>query len=193
MKCERAPAEVRDLCEWLFESIENLGGADGKKPAYQDGSGWYRSPPTGKVCLYVYVVGPKGKRHPNTVHLTTLWTEEFKQLSWVEQGNYYFGSVSADFFAKPGDPEVKERALDFVRRAYRVVAVNELAVHKVIHDPSSTSKDIEKVINDGPEAKAAAGRLKTVLTQAGDVTLRIMRDILVNVVSEAAKQVMFGK
>jgi hypothetical protein len=193
MKCERAPDDLRDFCDWLFESIKTLGGPNGQRPAYQEKIGWYRSPPKGKLCLYLYVAGKQGKKHPNTVHLATLWTEEFRELPWVERGDAWYGSVSADFYADPRDPKAKERAIDFVHRAFKVVAVDTLQKEAVIEDPVAVTRDLEVVIANERDVMHAAGRIKNLLAKAGPATVAVVRDILVNVVSTTVIQVMFPK
>src|SRR4051812_17174344 len=61
MKLEAASPPLHDFGTWLFGLIRSLGGADGGEPVHQEGSGWYRAPARGKVCLYVYFAGVGGR------------------------------------------------------------------------------------------------------------------------------------
>ena len=193
MKCEKAPDPVRELCEWLFEFIKEAGGKGGHKPAYQEGSGWYRAPPEGQVCLYIYVTGPRGKKHPNSVHLATLWTDEFDTLPWVEKGNNWFGSVSADFFATPDDPSAKERAEYFVRRSFKVVAVDTLVKGGLVDDLPTVNEKVTHIVNNDPDAPAAAAWIKVQLGRVGSATALAVREILINVASDAVTKVLLGR
>ena len=159
MKCEKAPDPVRELCEWLFEFIKEAGGKGGHKPAYQEGSGWYRAPPEGQV----------------------------------EKGNNWFGSVSADFFATPDDPSAKERAEYFVRRSFKVVAVDTLVKGGLVDDLPTVNEKVTHIVNNDPDAPAAAAWIKVQLGRVGSATALAVREILINVASDAVTKVLLGR
>jgi hypothetical protein len=193
MKLEDTREPLHDFGKWLFERISDLAGNKDREPAYQN-SGWYRAPAKGKVCLYLYFLGNSARsKHPNSLRLTTLWDEDFESLPWVEQGNNWFGKPSADFHVRPSDPKAKERAEDFVRRAFKAV-VFDIASEAATTDESRLElrKTIGHIVDNDKNAPAAASRLRKLLEGTGKATAMAVRDILVNIASEVVKRALLG-
>lgn len=194
MKLEGTSPELQALGRWLFTYIKELGGRNGTEPVLQS-SGWYRAPPTGKVCLYLYFIGTRGRsKHPNSVRLTTLWDEEVAKIPEVEKGNNWFGSPSADLHARPDDPHVKERVEAFVRYAFRAVAV-EIVRSEPRVDPVVIQQVIQYItifVDRRPEATSVAKTFKDLLGKFAPATASAVRDILVNVTSDVVKKLILG-
>jgi hypothetical protein len=194
MKLEDTASPLQDFGHWLFQYIQNLAGREGGRPVLQS-SGWYRAPAEGKVCLYLYFIGSRGRsKHPSTVRLTTLWDKEFERTPWVEKGNNWFGSMSADFYARPDDPKAKERAERFIRQAFKVVAT-DIAVEAATNEEErrEVREAIEVIVQGNPQASARAAWLKDFLQRAGKVTAVAVRDILVNVASDVVRKALLGQ
>jgi hypothetical protein len=193
MELDKVPPQLRNVATDLFQLMPNLAGGDHGLPARQN-SGWWRAPAEGKVCLYLYFLGSHGRtKHPNSVRLTTLMDEKLAKLPWVEPGNNWFGSTSADYYLQPDDPRAMERAEHFIRHAYRAVA--NKVVSDVVQDEKARTaieKDIEAVATNEPQAPAAAARIREAFVKLGTVAAGMLREILVNVASEAAKKALLG-
>lgn len=188
MELEKTKGQLRTLGDWLFQRLADSGG----RPAFEK-SGWYKAPPTGKICLYLYIIGGRGNsKHPNTIHLTTLWTDEFNALPWVEKGNNWFGSTSADYYARPDDPAAKEHAEQFIRAAFKAVAVQVFAEGKQPKDLPEIVEKIGEVTAGTDRASTAAEWINKRLKDAGKATAQVVREILINVASDAVKRILMG-
>jgi hypothetical protein len=194
VELEKTRPPLRDFGLWIFGFIKGLGKGRLGQPVYQ--SGWYRAPPQGKVCLYIRFVGPRGHgHHANSAHLTTLWAdEEFAALPWIEKGNNWFGSTSADYYARPDDPDAKVRAEAFIRRAFKVVTADEfLKEFPGIAVRGEVIKVLGDVVDDNRRATSAAKRIKAWLVDAGAAMPSVVREILINVASDAVQRILFGR
>jgi len=114
-------------------------------------------------------------------------------MPWVEKGNNWFGSPSADYYARPDDPKAKERVEKFVRRAFKVVAVDIASQAATTEEArKSVRENIGHITENDQEAPDTAVWLKTFLKRAGKATAEAVRDILVNVASEVVKKSFLG-
>ena len=193
MKLEDTTSTLQDFGRWLFQYIADLAGREGGRFVYQS-SGWYRAPAEGKVCLYLYFIGSRGRsKHPNSVRLTTLWDDEFEKTPWVEKGNNWFGSPSADFYARPDDAKAKERAERFIGQAFKVVAT-DIAVQAATTEEErrAVRKAIADIVKNDAQALPRAAWLSDFLQRAGKATAVAVRDILVNVASEVVRKALLG-
>ena len=152
-------------------------------------------PPRGKVCLYLFFVGPKGRRNrPNSVLLTTVSDDKFKKFPWVKPGNNWFGATSADLNVRPDDPDVHERTESFIRHAFPAVAIDLYSKETVdAEEVIEFRKEVSQITTANPDAPKAAGRIMKILHRMGHTTAGIIRDVLVNVASEAAKQILLRR
>lgn len=197
MELEKVPPPLHGVATDLFRLMRDLAGGDHGLPVRQE-SGWWRAPREGKICLYLYFLGNRGNtKHPNSVRLTTLMDETLAKLPWIERGNNWFGRTSADYYLRPDDREAMKWAEHFIRHAYRAIA--NKVVSDVVQDEKTRAeleKDIEEVATNKPHAQAAAVRIRDAFvkmgTKMGTVTAGMIRDILVNVASEAAKKSLLG-
>jgi hypothetical protein len=193
VELEKVPLPLQGVGKELFRLMRDLAGGEHGLPVRQN-SGWWRAPREGKVCLYLYFLGNRANaEQPNSVRLTALMDGKLAELPWVEPGNNWFGSTSADYYLRPDDPQAMERAEHFIRHAYRAIASK--VVSDVVQDDKTRAeleKDIEAVATNAPHAPAAAARIRQAFAKLGVVTTGMIRDVLVNVASEVAKKALLG-
>ncbi len=58
-------------------------------------------------------------------------------------------------------------------------------------DQETFRQSLADVVKDNPQAKVGASRIAKLLSKAGNATANAIRDILVDIVSESAKKVIF--
>lgn len=59
-------------------------------------------------------------------------------------------------------------------------------------DLTALSTDIYSLVTDSPRTQVAAVKFKSILAKAGTVTASAVKDILVDIISESAKKVIWG-
>jgi len=190
MKLEEVSDPLHDFATRLFGHIRELAGAE---PKYMDCK-WYRVPPSGKVCLYLYIIGNRGRgSHANSVHLVALRDEEFAKFPWIEEGDAFFGKPSADFYARPDDPRAMARAETFIKLAFSAVANNIFSSET--QDSKARrefAKHVIAIVNKTPEAPMAARWLKQMLGTIGKATANAILQVLENVASDALTRILRG-
>ena len=191
MKLENVSDPLQSFGIRLFDRIKELAGA---QPVYMKCQ-LYRAPPTGKVCLYIYIAGPKGRgHHANAAHLSTVWDDEFAKHPWIEKGNNWFGTPSADFYARPDDPKAQERIDIFIRHAFRAVAVSIYSKEaKDDNDRREFDENVSAITNNSANARASATWINQKLAVLTAATGIAIREILVNVASEVVKSTLLGR
>jgi hypothetical protein len=119
MEFEKTEEPLRKFGTWLFRRVKELTGTE---LVLEQGSGWYRAPAAGKVCLYVLFVGKKAtKNHKNSVVLSIPRNpREFSKYPWVKVGDSFFGKDTADFNARSDNSEDKSRVETFIRLAFQI-------------------------------------------------------------------------
>lgn len=60
-------------------------------------------------------------------------------------------------------------------------------------DPQTVRQSIEEIVSDTPRTKVGATRLKNILTKVGSGTAKALRELLVDIASESAKKIIWGK
>ena len=114
MLLEETSQALRALGERLFALVEELSGARPVPSGY-----WYKAEVAGGPALWFRFVGPRARTYPkNSILLVTKWSDDLASIDGVTQGNNFYGSVSADFSARPDHPQEIDKAEEFVRHAF---------------------------------------------------------------------------
>ena len=151
-----------------------------------------------QICINGHVINSSSESYPqyNKKFCVKCGAETITNCKYCGgdiKGYYHGDFINISPFIRPSFCDNCGKPYPWIES--RILAAQELA--KETKGLSSEDKDILKnsineIVKDTPSSQVAALRFKNIMVKSGKVAAGMFKDILVEIVSEAAKKVIWG-